>query len=132
MMAHRNLGATSLLISLLILPAAAGDKTGKSGIIEGKVIYKGLPIPAGTVSFHATDGTKVTASLKADGTYRAEKVPVGKTRVTIETESARPKGKDKDAPKYVKIPQKYAGANTSGLEIVVAAGKQTTDFDLND
>jgi hypothetical protein len=129
-----RISSATLALLLLIFTAAAddkADKAGKTGIIEGTVTYKGQPIPAGTVSFHATDGTKTTASLK-DGRFRATDVPVGKAQVTIETESAKPKGKDKDATKFVKIPQKYAGATTSGLEVIVTAGKQTRDFDLGD
>jgi hypothetical protein len=130
MPAMLRLSSTMVALLLVVLLGRADDKAGKTGTIEGKVTYKGLPIPAGTVSFHITDGTTVTAALK-DGSFRVTDVPVGKARVTFETESAKPKGKDTDPPKYVKIPQKYAGANTSGLEVIVAAGKQTKDFDLD-
>ncbi|HJZ93138.1 MAG TPA: hypothetical protein VKE40_19835 [Gemmataceae bacterium] len=124
---------TTLALVLFMPPAPAddkADKAGKTGVVEGKITYNGNPLKGGTVSFHIADGTMVTANIKSDGTFRATDVPVGKAKVTIETESAKPKGKDKDANNYVKIPQTYAGANTSPLEVMVVAGKQTIDFVL--
>jgi hypothetical protein len=132
--AASRLLAVAFLLTIGVLPAPAddtADKAGKTGIVEGKTTFNGQPLKGGTISFHIADGTMVTTKIKADGTFRATSVPVGKARVTIETESAKPKEKNKDATMYVKIPQKYAGANTSGLEVVVAAGKQTTDFELS-
>jgi hypothetical protein len=66
--------------------------------------------------------------------------------VTVETESVRPKPrvpssvppgsadpprKRDAAPKYVRIPDKYAKPETSGLTCDVRAGNQTLDLVLN-
>src|SRR5262245_7735113 len=100
MFATLRLVSTTLSLLLFALPAAADDKkdkAGKSGNVEGKITYNGNPLKGGTISFHNADGTMVTAKIKTDGTFRLADVPVGKARVTIETESAKPKGTDKDA-----------------------------------
>src|SRR5262249_55260331 len=97
-----------LLLSLVVVAAKPASS------VEGSVTYKGKPLPGGTIA--------VKVALEPDGTYSAKNVPVGEVKVTIETESVRPKGKpkakppakdklkDKDgkAPVYVAIPKKYA------------------------
>jgi hypothetical protein len=121
--------------------APAGDV----GSVSGKVAYKGQPVTGGTVTFAAKEGkATVSAAIAADGTYSAEKVPVGEYNIGIETESVKPKagpgglvppkGGDKvppaaaDAPKYVKFPEKYADPRKSGLTFTVKKGKQTLDI----
>src|SRR5262249_50562850 len=119
---------TTLALVLFMPPAPAddkADKAGKTGVVEGKITYNGNPLKGGTVSFHNGGGTMVTGKHKAGGKVRAADVPGGKAKGENETESAKAEGKDQDANNYVKIPQTYAGANTSPLEVMVVAGKQT-------
>jgi hypothetical protein len=106
------------------------------------VTFAGKPLPGGTVAFHPEKGKAVVATLQPDGTYEAKDVPVGKCRVTIETESAKPQAKDKapskdkdspkgDAPKYVPIPPAYGRVQTTPLVVEVIQGKQNHDLNLS-
>jgi hypothetical protein len=123
------------LVLLLCLPVLA-DKPAAPVVVEGKVTYKGKPLPAGTIAFHPAKGKPVKAVIKEDGSYTAKDVPVGQVRVTIETESVKKAAKKKDkvekAPKYVAIPLKYGDPKTTPLVVEVKAGRQIADIQLND
>jgi hypothetical protein len=118
----------------------------ETGMITGRVTFRAEPLPGGTVAFHPARGKPVVGKLKPDGTYAVKAVPVGRVRVTVETESVRPRPrvpssvppgsadpprKKGDAPKYVRIPEKYARPQTSGLTYDVRAGNQTLDLALD-
>jgi len=135
-------GLAALLI--LIAPLGADEKPSKIGTVSGKVTFKDQPLPGGTVAFHPEKGKAVIAALVADGSYSA-KVPAGEYRVTIETESLKDKGKEpakgeekpkggdkKEAPKYVKIPEKYGDPTKTPLRVTVTEGEQTVDLKLSD
>jgi RNA polymerase sigma factor (sigma-70 family) len=102
-------------------PARAAEKdarqpTAAAGSVQGNVTFEGKPLPAGTVSF-AARGKAFTAPLQADGSYALKGVPPGNYRVVIETDSARPRPKDKGAGNagacYVPIPRIYADLKTT-------------------
>ncbi|HJZ92336.1 MAG TPA: hypothetical protein VKE40_15780 [Gemmataceae bacterium] len=60
--------------------------------LSGKVTYGGAPVTAGTMIFHAADGSQFPTMIGSDGSYGIE-LPVGEMVVTIETESVNPKRK---------------------------------------
>jgi hemoglobin len=128
---------------------APEDKQADTGSVSGKVTYKGQPLPAGTVIFVSADGKASSAALAPDGTYKVEKLKPGEYSVGIETDSVKPKPPgdkpkppddkkaddkpaDKQAPKYVAIPAKYADPAKSGLKVTIVKGDQQHDFDLQD
>jgi hypothetical protein len=131
------------------LPFRKKADKGKTASVSGKVLYKGVPLPGGTVTFHPTKGKAVTGVIQSDGTYEALGVPVGEARLTVETASVKagpakePKlktaPKDKGlpakgggaAPRYVPIPQLYADVKTSALTVEVKPGKNNVDINLN-
>jgi hypothetical protein len=123
-----------LLLPLAILAAAlasAEARPDKTGTINGKVTYKGEPLPGGTVTFHPAKGKPIVGKLQADGSFSVKGVPVGPTRVAIETESVKPRpGAPPKGGKYVAIPAKYRSHMTSGLTCEVKAGNQTFDLVL--
>jgi hypothetical protein len=132
--------APALAVALLLTGAlSAEEKVARTGSIMGTVTYKGKPLPAGIVAFHTAEGKALTALIQADGTFAAKAVPVGAVRVTVETESVRPKPrperhpteKPEERPKSVAIPAKYADPSTSGLTYEVKQGKQTFDIRLD-
>jgi hypothetical protein len=129
---HPRIGALLIGAALTALLAPGGslpaaEKPGKTGAVQGKVTYKGLPVTGGTVAFHPAKGKPVVAKIQADGGYSAKDVPVGEVVVAVETESVKKAG---GGAKYVKIPAKYAGPKTSGITVTIKEGKQTYDIDL--
>ncbi len=125
--------AAALLVAVTVRPAAAEDNKPATGSVEGKVVYRGKPLPGGTVGFHPARGKPVIARIDAEGNYLAPAVPVGEVKVTVETESAKPKGgglpKVQQA-RYIAIPEKYARPATSGLTYTVQKGRQTLNIEL--
>lgn len=101
-----------------------GEKKAEKAKVVGKVIFKGEPLPGGTVRFNKAKDEYV-GKINADGTYQIE-VPVGSYTIAIETASAK---KEKGA-KYVAIPEAYADPLRSGLTVEVRAGTNNLDFEL--
>ncbi len=116
----------------------------KTGTITGKVYYGGQVLTSGEVLFVAVDGTQRGGPIATDGTYRISKVPVGRARIAIITDSSvseglrnpatlppggvRPANK---ATKSVEIPAHYHKPESSGLEYNVEGGTQEHNIDLN-
>jgi hypothetical protein len=111
-----------------------------TGEVYGKVTYNSKPVTAGTVKFFPEDGGEpVGSAIGVDGTYRATGVPVGRSKVAIETLHFKqltppPPGiaKQLGGPrtKYVPIPGKYERPDTSGLAVEVELGKKPFDIEL--
>src|SRR5262249_34498479 len=101
--------------------------------VNGKVTYKGSAVTGGTISFLTPEGTLSTFQVEEDGSYTALNLPVGQSKVTVETESIKGQGelpagippemkKEAEAKaaskgvtvgsKYMPIPKKYADANS--------------------
>lgn len=73
-----------------LLPLVTGCGAGK-GNISGEVTLDGKPLPAGTITFYPAKkalGNPVPAPI-TDGKYSVQGVPVGNTRVTVETSSIK-------------------------------------------
>jgi hypothetical protein len=82
-MSHQHLSFWVLLLCLW-LTGCGGIKYGE---VTGKVVYKGKPLPGGTIHFWPEGaGAPAGATLEEDGSYKAV-VPVGEVAVSIETES---------------------------------------------
>jgi len=154
-----------LLVVLMLFPAFAAcwgcmppgaRKT--TGVITGKVIYQGEPVPGGAIHFFVGDGPPLAFAIRGDGTFVAE-VPVGPARIAVETESAKYKGSREEmmkkwreiagpeyvhmkkeklafptssAPKivYKEIPERFSDVDKSGLTYDVVPGEQQRDFEL--
>jgi hypothetical protein len=97
--------------------------------ISGVVTFAGNPLKAGTITFESTDKPiSSSISIGQDGRYRTNRVPLGKSVVTIETESLQ-----YGSPHlYMRIPVKYADASKSGLSVDVKPGnnEEVVNFDL--
>jgi hypothetical protein len=106
------------------------------GEVTGTVTHKGQPVTAGAVKFVPEGGgDPVETPLGPDGTYRATGVPVGRSRVAVETLKFKamtppPAGLAKQMggprPVYVPIPEKYEKPDTSELSVEVKDGRVVT------
>lgn len=113
--------------------------------VSGKVLFKGNPLPGGSVIFVAEKGGfSSTGRIEPDGSYKVN-APIGNVKVAVETEHLKTQqapssaeiemrkatGAQQQAPgKYVPIPPKYADAANSGLTYVVGEGPQTYDIKM--
>jgi hypothetical protein len=147
-----------LLLLPLCLVLVFGCKRGNPNApakISGKVLYKGDPVPGGTVTFNPTgEGPGYTAAIAPDGSYHATDLPTGEFVVTIDNEFMNPEHKMKEyrgakdkgqvmspAPQgknkagegtYIKLPPKYTDKKTSPFHETINKGEQTKNFELTD
>jgi hypothetical protein len=132
-----------LAIGVALALAAALPDRASAADVEGKITYKGKPLTGGKIGFHPARGKPVFATIQADSSYSAKKVPVGEVRVTIDTKPAKakpakdkpeppPRKKVKEAPKFIPIPAKYASPKTTPLRVDIKEGRQVFDIELTD
>jgi hypothetical protein len=141
---------------VVVLPVAVAGCS-KSGTVAGKVSVDGRPVSGGIVNFLGADvesGTQnsVTGTIHPDGTYEANKVPVGPIKVCIMpdagTRTRAPKApvRPRDREQGVKpnttaadpastagpvsIPPKYTKYDTSGLTLTVHGGTNPFDIEM--
>jgi hypothetical protein len=144
---NRRWPLASLVLSL---PIVALGCSATPGTVSGKVTYKGATVKGGHVSFANMENTEFAmAPINPDGTYTAERVPLGEVKISVETLSAKPvilpkgaqikslPGKElpevyqpKSSDRYVKIPPEYSNPEMSGLRYTVTSGPQTKDIEL--
>lgn len=91
-----------VLLSGMLLLTQAGCGVVRTAEVSGKVIYKGNPLPGGTVVFWPVGrGNPATSSIAEDGRYWV-RVPVGEVKISVNNEALRPKEKDGAAAKGAK------------------------------
>jgi hypothetical protein len=157
-MKRRLLIVLVMFLGLAAPPGCSSRTVRKDmGIITGKVIFQGAPLPGGNIHFFHGQDRPLGFPIRGDGTFVAE-VPVGPARVAVETESAKYQG-DRDemmkkwrerAGEYVhlkqekmvlpersglkvvykEIPTRFAHPDKSGLTHDVVPGEQQRDFEL--
>jgi hypothetical protein len=116
---------------LVCFPAGCGGRKAE-GEVSGTVKINGKPVTAGEVKFFPEEGGKpVSTGLGPNGTFRATGIPVGRSKVAIETlqfkrltppPPAIAKQLGGPRTKYVPIPPKYEKPETSGLQRDVKEG----------
>ncbi len=141
------LGALALVGALAVVGCGGG---GGRGTVSGKVTYKGTALKGGRVIYSSATGANTAADIGEDGTYTAQLVPTGPAKISVQTsylQMARARGyappKDQKAPegyqmggdpnmakRFVKIPDQYENADTSGLTYDVKRGDQKHDLEL--
>jgi hypothetical protein len=108
--------------------------------VEGKVTYKGAPVPKGTISFLSDGGHVAIGEIQPDGYYKLSSfgegdgaVP-GHAKVSIVANTGDPHMIPGSSPGYVKpkdlVPKKYNKPETSGLEATVTKDGGPYNFDL--
>jgi hypothetical protein len=156
----QRLLAILLLVTISVTLSGCARQTGRksTGIVTGKVTYKGEPLPGGSIHFFMADGPEFAFMIRSDGTFVAE-VPAGPATIAVETESAKYKGSRAEmmkkwrkvaGPEYVhmkretapsepfgptiayrEIPERYSDPGQSGLTHDVVPGPQQRDFELD-
>jgi hypothetical protein len=144
-------------VFLMLAPVAGCSSY---GTVSGKVTYQGEPLTGGTILFTSSRGKGTRSSpIGEDGSYTIANMPSGDVKIAVETKSAQPppsgaKGPPMsmqpppgvalppgtlDSPIYnpalrkgfaVKIPERYADPEQSGIPYVVTSGPQTYNIDL--
>jgi hypothetical protein len=135
-----------LTVSLVITPAACSSQK-PTGEVQGRVTYKGVPLPEGIVLFLAEDRRQDIGLIRHDGTYVVEHAPIGLNKVSVQTSPPLPplgpallranepekKGLPtgyKSPVQAVPIPARYANTDTSGLTFSVHEGSNRYDIEL--
>jgi len=123
-----------------VFAAGCSGKENRTGEVHGKVTYNGKAVTAGVVKFFPESGGEpVEASIGPEGSYRATGVPVGRSKVAIETLRFKqltppPAGiaKQLGGPqtKYVPIPEKYEKSTSSELTFDVIEGVMEWPIEL--
>jgi hypothetical protein len=137
---------------LLLVAWGCGSKSTTSEV-TGKVTYQNTPVPGGQITFYPAKGVPMSVGIDPDGSYTITDLEPGEVTVTVSTESLNPdkktpeyggRGRGGASPpppnmaggggggKYVKIPDKYAKQETSGLKTTVTKGKNKYDVPLTD
>jgi hypothetical protein len=121
---------------VVLLAAGLSGCGGRTGSVSGKVTYQGAPLTSGLVIFVDKDG-KVTnpAGIELDGSYVAEKVPVGPVTACVETHPVSggdggAQTKDQPRRRYVPLPPKYKDAKQSDLTLDVKPGPNVFDITI--
>ncbi len=139
---------TALAAGVLLGASGCG---GGTGTVKGRVLYQGSVVKGGNVIFKPSADEKrlISTPINEDGTYSAEKVPVGPAKIAIENEFMNPEkltgvpsykpppGKqgpklpDREAmvKRYVRLPEVVSDPDKSGLTYTVESGTQ--DHDIN-
>jgi hypothetical protein len=124
----------------LVLGCGDGEDAHPATVpVQGKVTYKGEPVPKGTITFQPDGGRPAVGEIQPDGTYQLSTfgdkdgaIP-GPHKVMIIANTGDPT-KMPSSPGYVVpkdlVPKKYADLKTSGLEITVSKDKTAYNFDL--
>ena len=74
---------SSLIVGLSLLALLLNSCGGRpTGVVSGKISYRGQPLSLGTVAMLAEDGT-VASGMIRDGQYKVEGVPVGQVKIMV-------------------------------------------------
>jgi hypothetical protein len=135
-----------LAVSLVVIPTACSSSK-PTAEVQGRVTYKGAPLPEGTILFLAEDRHQDIGSINPDGTYTVKRAPLGRSKVSVQTlpplpppgpavravnepeKKGVPSG-DKSPVRSVPIPARYANTDTSGLTFTVQEGINRYDIEL--
>src|SRR5713226_565931 len=111
-------------VSLVVIPTACSSPK-PTAEVQGRVTYKGAPLPEGIVLFLAEDRRQDIGSINPDGTYIVKQAPLGRNKISVQTLPSLPplgpavramnepekKGAptgDKSPARSVSIPARYA------------------------
>jgi hypothetical protein len=123
-----------LLLLVVVLAGTAGCRDSSDEIsVQGRVTFRGQPLPSGSVTFFPATGRPVNTPLGDDGAYSTQ-LPPGEYAVTVSYTEPLPEGfKEGDptpTPKFV-LPQEYTTRARSKLTATVSEDlDEPINFDL--
>jgi hypothetical protein len=127
----RPVGSVGVLMLTLFV---AGCSRG-TGNVSGKVLFKGQPLPAGTITFYDDENGVTSSAINPDGTYAVSKVRTGAAKVAVAV--PLPINMPGVGPALVlpqtkvpSIPPHYHDRERSGLTLDVVKGDQVHNFEL--
>ncbi|MFT5527648.1 MAG: hypothetical protein ACI9HK_005632, partial [Pirellulaceae bacterium] len=105
--------------------------------VIGTVTLDGIPLQAGSVTFHPVNGGPLTyGNLNQQGAFKlstgqAATIFTGQYQVTVVSMSITIGGNDAEeaAPEYL-TPKRYSNKSTSGIEFDVKEGPNKFDIEL--
>jgi hypothetical protein len=124
-----------MVVAILTLTVLLGNSQRTSAgeelaSVKGRVTLDGQPLPFGKVIFHLPDGQFVGSKIKADGTFKIDRVLPGAHKVTVEaTRKTAAKGKTA-VPAVNLIPAKYSQEERTALRVEVRKGQNEYNFEL--
>jgi hypothetical protein len=125
---------------LLAFGAVGCEKSGPKMVqVEGKVTYKGKPVPRGTVSFFANQkkgnqSMEMPIGTIEDGTYKVvTRITNGMTPGWYHVAVNAAKQIDPKNPYFTEwlVPEKYSNPKTSKLEMQIAENPAPGAYDIN-
>lgn len=134
MSSRHSIAVAILFGGTVFLAGCAGSV--KTADVSGTVSYNGTPVPEGSISFVAADGTGPTVggAIK-DGKYSATKVPLGQNKVSISGLKVVGKKKAYDTPGSPEntitaelLPAKYNTKTELTLDVTVGANQKNWEL----
>lgn len=107
----------AVLLSLALLSSVAPESLSAAAeelcSLTGTITVDDKPLTSGRIIFHLDDDQFVGAKIKADGTYKVDRVPPGRHKISVE---------------FPGVPARYA--ERTALEVEVSGAKLTVDLHL--
>ena len=109
-----------------LLLAGCGDEELATYPVQGRVTFRGEPVPTGSVMFIPAQGPAAATTIAPDGSYELQAV-AGRHTVTVVAQQRWPAGFDPASaardwvPPPPLVPAKYNRPATSGLVVEVQA-----------
>lgn len=139
--------AAGALLTVLLAAVGCGSGGGvnRGGKLTGKVTIDGKPVGGGEVIIYGADGKhSMSGKIRNSGAYEILDPPLGACKLAVVTSPIKDvppptakKGPVNFAdpvtgewPLYVRVPDKYEKAETSGLTVEVKGGDQSHDIPL--
>lgn len=134
--ASKMVGAQAIVVVMLAGLATAGCQRGNlPGLVRGRVLLDGQPLPAAVVVFSPTSGepsslgvTDATGCYELEFTSRKRGAVIGLHKVIVSTESDSTPERPQLIPELA--PVAFTRRETTPLEKTVVAGRQTIDIEL--
>lgn len=127
------------LAGVVLALGGCGSKL-KTAPVQGKISYKGKPVPNGTITFIPADGPTATGEIQPDGFYTltterpGDGAVLGEHKVIIVAQ-LKPAGalpEEAQPPPPPIVPLKYTSAATTDLQANVKDEKNIINFDLQE